>query len=277
MKGGHAPMIRKLLFVSAGLVLVGLFVFGRHAASYVGTGAGWVRDTVKDSVPLDFEIDRARNMVGSLEPEIKKNMHVIAKEEAEVERLQQRIDQAAEKLDKDTFELKVLKNDVASGKESFKYSGRIYTVSQVKTDLANRLERVKTADATIDSLRDILNARQQGLEAGRQKLEAMLNTKQQLLAKIEHLEAQWKQVEVAKAASEFSFDDSKLGIVRQLVDDLQTRIQVAEKLVTVEGSFHGEIQLDSPADEDIVDQVAQYLGESESEIHVAEVSTTTKE
>ncbi len=270
-------MIRKLLFVSAGLVLVGLFVFGRHAASYVGTGAGWVRDTVKDSVPLDFEIDRARNMVGSLEPEIKKNMHVIAKEEAEVERLQQRIDQAAEKLDKDTFELKVLKNDVASGKESFKYSGRIYTVSQVKTDLANRLERVKTADATIDSLRDILNARQQGLEAGRQKLEAMLNAKQQLLAKIEHLEAQWKQVEVAQAASEFSFDDSKLGIVKQLVDDLQTRIQVAEKLVTVEGSFHGEIQLDSPADEDIVDQVAQYLGESDSEIHVAEASTTTKE
>ena len=31
-------MIRKTLFVAAGLVLVGLFLFGRHAASYVGTG-----------------------------------------------------------------------------------------------------------------------------------------------------------------------------------------------------------------------------------------------
>jgi chromosome segregation ATPase len=277
MKGGLAPMIRKLLFVSAGLVLVGLFLFGRHAASYVGTGAGWVRDSVKDSVPLNFEIDRARNMVKNLQPEIQKNMHVIAKEEAEVERLEQQIDQAAEKLEKDTFELKVLKDDVATGKQEFNYSGRIYKVSQVKTDMANRLKRVKTADATVDSLRDILAARKAGLEAGRQKLEAMLAAKQELLAKIENLEARMKMVEVAQASSEFSFDDSKLGTVKDLVNDLQTRIQVAEKLVTVEGSFHGEIQLDSPVDEDIVDQVAEYLGESHSDIKVAEVSTTKAE
>lgn len=270
-------MIRKLLFVSAGLVLVGLFLFGRHAASYVGTGAGWVRDSVKDSVPLNFEIDRARNMVKNLQPEIQKNMHVIAKEEAEVERLQQQVDQGAEKLEKDKTDLMTLSTDVASGKEEFKYSGRIYKVSQVKTDLANRLVRVKTADATINSLRDILAARRQGLEAGRQKLEAMLSAKQDLLAKIENLEARMKMVEVAQASSAFSFDDSKLGTVKELVDDLQTRIQVAEKLVTVEGSFHGEIQLDSPVDEDIVDQVAQYLGQSHSDIKVAEVSTTKAE
>src|SRR5687767_11732554 len=92
------PMIRKTLFVAAGLVLVGLFLFGRHAASYVGTGASWVRDSVKDSVPLNFEIDRARNMVKNLQPEIQKNMHVIAKEEAELERLQQQVEQGAEKL-----------------------------------------------------------------------------------------------------------------------------------------------------------------------------------
>jgi phage shock protein A len=270
-------MIRKLLFVSAGLVLVGLFLFGRHAASYVGTGAGWVRDTVKDSVPLNFEIDRARNMVKNLQPEIQKNMHVIAKEEAEVERLEQQVQQAEDKLEKDKTDLMRLSTDVASGKNEFKYSGRIYKVSQVKADMANRLERVKTADATINSLRDILAARRQGLEAGRQKLEAMLAAKEQLLAKIENLQARMKMVEVAQASSEFSFDDSKLGTVKDLVNDLQTRIQVAEKLVSVEGSFQGEIQLDSPVDEDIVDQVAEYLGQSHSDIKVAEVSTTKAE
>jgi chromosome segregation ATPase len=270
-------MIRKLVFVSAGLVLVGLFVFGRHAASYVGTGAGWVRDTVKESVPLGFEIDRARNMVGSLEPEIKKNMHVIAKEEAEVERLEQQVNRAKEKLAKDNEDLKQLRNDVLTGKTEFNYSGRIYKVSQVKADMANRLARVKTADGTIETLEDILAARRQGLEAGKQKLDAMLDAKQQLLAKIENLEMRMKMVELAEASNAYSFDDSKLGAVKELVNDLQTRIQVAEKLVTVEGSFTGEIQLDSPANEDIVDQVAEYLGQSDSEIHVAEASTTSKE
>jgi chromosome segregation ATPase len=268
-------MIRKLLLVSAGLVLVGLFVFGRHARSYVGTAAGWARDSVKESIPIGFEIDRARDLVKNLHPEIQKNMHVIAKEEAEVERLDQQVEQAETKLEKDKTELMRLKNDVASGKDVFHYAGRTYSVSQVKADLANRFERVKTTDATVDSLRDILAARKQGLEAGRQKLEAMLAAKRQLEAKIENLEARMKMVEVAQASSAYSFDDSQLGQVKELVDDLQTRIQVAEKLVSVEGSFHDQIPLDSPAADDIVDQIASYLGEKT--IKVAEVSTTKAE
>jgi chromosome segregation ATPase len=270
-------MIRKLLFVSAGLVLVGLFLFGRHAASYVGTGAGWVRDTVKDSVPLNFELDRARNMVNNLKPEIQKNMHVIAKEEAEVERLKQQVEQAEEKLAKDKIDLQTLSGHAQTGSKTFHFAGRTYTIAQVKADLANRLSRVKTADSTIDSLRNILTAREQGLEAGRQKLEAMLAAKNELLGKIEMLEARMKMVEVAQASNACSFDDSKLGAVKELVNDLQTRIQVAEKLVTVEGSFHDQIPLDEPATDDIVEQVASYLGQSPSGIKVAEVSTTTTE
>ncbi|HJS09077.1 MAG TPA: hypothetical protein VJ809_15515, partial [Pirellulales bacterium] len=123
-------MIRKLLFVSAGLVLVGLFLFGRHAASYVGTGAGWVRDTVKDSVPLNFEIDRARNMVNNLKPEIQKNMHVIAKEEAEVERLQEQVNQAEAKLAKDRADLEKLSGYAKTGDKNFHFAGRTYTIAQ---------------------------------------------------------------------------------------------------------------------------------------------------
>jgi chromosome segregation ATPase len=252
-------------------------LFGRHAASYVGTAADWARDSVKDGVPIGFEIDRARNMVKSLQPEIQKNMHVIAKEEAEIERLKSQVDSAEAKLEKDKTELMRLSKDVGSGKSVFHYAGRTYNVSQVKADLSNRLERVKTTDATLTSLRDILAAREQGLEAGRQKLEAMLAAKHQLLAKIENLEARLKMVEVAQASNAYSFDDSQLGQVKELVDDLQARIHVAEKLVTVEGSFHDQIPLETPASDDIVEQVAHYLGQPQSDIKVAEASTTTTE
>jgi chromosome segregation ATPase len=216
-------------------------------------------------------------MVKNLQPEIQKNMHVIAKEEAELERLREQVEQAEAKLAKDHDALRTLSQDVKSGKKEFYYGARLYTVAQVKADLTSRLERVKTTDATLDSLRQILAAREQGLEAGRQKLEAMLNARHQLIAKIENLAARKEMVEVAKASSEFSFDDSKLGQVKELIDDLQTRIQVAEKLVTVEGSFHDQIPLDKPATEDVVEQVAQYLDRCESGIKVAEVSTTKAE
>lgn len=265
-------MIKKTLFVVGGLALLGLFCFGRNATSYVGTTAGWVRDSVKDSVPIQFEIDRARNMVRELLPDIRKNMHVIAKEEVEVERLKKQIEGSEQKLDKDRNELMSLKSDAASGKDTFHYAGRTYSKQQVRIDLANRFGRYKTNEATLTSLRDILNAREQGLSAARQKLESMLAAKRQLEVEVENLEARLKMVEVAETSSNYNFDDSQLGRVRELVSDLRTRLQVSEKLAAVEGTLHEQIPVDAPATENIVDEVAEYFGDKS--VKVAEVSNS---
>ena len=79
-------MIKRVIIGMATAAMLAVFFFGRDAASYVGTSAGWVKSSVKDSVPIEFEIDRARRMVKDLVPDIQRNMHVIAKEEVEVER-----------------------------------------------------------------------------------------------------------------------------------------------------------------------------------------------
>ncbi|MDZ4821604.1 MAG: hypothetical protein SGJ20_21800 [Planctomycetota bacterium] len=265
-------MIRKSIFAVGLVTLLGLFLFGRNVKSYVGTATGWARDSVRDSVPVAFEIDRARNMVKDLIPDIRQNMHIIAKEEVEVERLKEQIKQSDQKLNKDRTELKQLKEDVASGKEKYQYGGRTYTVSQVKVDLSNRFERFKTSDATVNSLRDILSAREKSLDAARQKLEGMLAAKRKLEVDVENLEARHKMVEVAQTTSNFTFDDSQLGRVKELVSDLGTRLQVAEKIVNVEGTFNDQIPLDAPVNDNIVDDVAEYLGEK-PDLQLAEVKT----
>jgi hypothetical protein len=48
--------------------------------SYVRTGANTVRATIKQEVPLEFEIQRARELVEQLAPEIRQSLHVIAEE-----------------------------------------------------------------------------------------------------------------------------------------------------------------------------------------------------
>src|SRR5687767_7939143 len=86
-------MFKKTLMAGAGATLLAGMLFGRDAVSYVTTSAGWIQDSIKDSVPLEFEIERARNMVQDLVPEIEKNLTVIAKEEVEIERVQRQIEQ----------------------------------------------------------------------------------------------------------------------------------------------------------------------------------------
>ena len=49
-------MVKKVILLgSAALVLVGL-LFGREGFSHVKTSLGWVRQSVRESVPVEFEI-----------------------------------------------------------------------------------------------------------------------------------------------------------------------------------------------------------------------------
>ncbi|MBI2823056.1 MAG: hypothetical protein HYX69_00030 [Planctomycetia bacterium] len=265
-------MIKKAILASVGICLVGLVFFGRDAFSYFRTTAGRVTDSVRSSVPLDFEIDRARRMVKELVPDIRKNMHVIAKEEVEVEQLKKQINHTEARLEKERTELVRLKNDLGSGDKLFHYAGRDYTQVQVKTDLANRFERYKTTDATLASLKDIHQAREHSLAAAREKLEGMLVAKRKLEVEVENLEARLKMVEAAQTTSDYAFDDSRLSRVKELITDLRTRLDVAERLTSTEGAFHGEIPLSESAGGNIVEEVNEYLHLDDTGNKVAEAA-----
>jgi phage shock protein A len=252
-------MIRKMLIVGGGAALVGLVLVGRDAFSYLRTSAGYVTDAVQESVPIEFQIDRARGMVQDLVPEVRKNMHVIAKEEVEVQRLDEQIAATETRLGKEKEQLLRLKADAVSGQTAFQYAGRSYTVGEVRTDLASRFDRYKTGEATLASLKDICTARQKSLAAARQKLEGMLASKRQLQVEVENLEARLQMIAAAKATSDYQFDDSRLGRVKELVSNLRNRLEVAERLVNAEVYYHDEIPLDKTTPENIVEQVTEHF------------------
>ena len=252
-------MFKKIALVTGGLALFSVFCFGRDAVSYVGTSAGWLKQSVRDCVPVTFEIERARQMIKNLTPDIRNNMHVIAQEEVEVDRLERQIAKTQSQVDKQRGEIVRLKNDLTSSRSTFEYGGRTYSVEQVKADLANRFERFKTQEATLASLNQVQNARRRSLEAARQKLEGMLAAKRNLEVEVENLEARKKMIEVAQTTSDFNFDDSQLGRVRELMADVRTRLNVAEKLVNADTSLRDEIPLSPASSEDIIEQVSRYL------------------
>lgn len=253
-------MIKRTMFVGSAALLAGVLFFGRDVFSYMGTSVGWVKESVKNSVPVEFEIERARKMVKDLVPDIRKNMHLVAKEEVEVERLTKQIAENERRLDTERVELMRLKNDVASGQESIQYAGMKYTAGQVKVELVNRFDRFKLQDATLTSLRDMHQVRQRSLEAAKQKLEGMLVAKRQLGVEVENLEARLKMLEARQTTSNYKFDDSRLSRAKELIGDLRSRLSVEERVADVEGTYRVEIPVaDAVAAEDIVDQVTNYF------------------
>ena len=259
-------MIKKAIIGTAVALVLVMFFFGRDAISYLRTSAGYVKDAVHSSVSPEFQIKRARGMIEGLEPEIKRNMHVIAKEEVELERLAERIEKAEAKLNRDKGDLVRLQTDLSSGQEVFVYAGRNYSETQVKTDLSNRFKRYRTNEATLTSLQASHDAQQRGLDYAREQLEGMLAAKRQLTVEVENLEAQLKMLQAAQTTSDYNFDDSKLARVKELVKDVQTRLDVAARVVDAEDQLHDQIPLEEPVDEDIVEQVAEYFGENERQL-----------
>jgi len=253
-------------------VLLLTLLFGRDAFSYVRTTAGWFHDSVRNSVPVEFEVERARKMIADLVPEIRDNMHLIAKEEIEVERLGQQVDRLDAGLEKDRLGLLRLKTDLEQGKDYVVYTGHRYSAAEVTTDLENRFARYKTKDATLLNLRKVLHARQRSLEAARQKLEGMLVAKRQLEVDVENLEARMKMVEVAQTACDFNFDDSHLARTRELITNIQTRIEVTERLINSETEFRDEIPLDEPVDSNIADEITEYFGRPAGDESLARVA-----
>lgn len=269
-------MIKKAIIAGSAAVLLSAFFFGRDALSYIGTSASWVKSSVRGSVPIDFEIERARKMVKDLVPDIRANMHVIAKEEVEVARLEKQIADSDSKLARDRENLVKLRNDLAGGAQTFQYVGRSYSAQQVKIDLANRFERFKTTEATVASLREMYDARQRSLDAARQKLEGMLAAKRQLEVDVENVEARLKMVEAAQTTCEYNFDDSRLSRAKELIGDLRIRLDVAEKMVNAEGYLDDEIPMTEAQSEDIVAEVTQYLDPAQPQVADASNATAAK-
>jgi len=268
-------MIRKLVIVGLIVVIGGAFVAKSNLSSYITTSYRRVAGSVEESVPMEFQIDRARNMVRDLEPEIRRSMHIIAKEEVEVAALDERLETAGEKAEKDKTEILRLQSDLKSGDSVFHYAGHRYSEGEVKQDLSRRFNRFKTTDATLESMRQMRDARQRNLDAARQKLTAMMSAQRQLQVEVENLEAKLKLVEVAEASSDFQFDDSQLARAKQLISDVRTRLDVAAKLANADENFHDEILLEESNAEDVTEQVAEYFGpEAQSEAKVAAVSFT---
>lgn len=246
------------------LGVVGLASTG--AWSYVKTGYHSAGETVRDSVPIEWEIKRARQMIADLKPEIARNLHVVAREEVGVKNLSEQIVSKEEQLAKSKGEILRLSGDLESGSVRFVYAGRTYTGDQVREDLSNRFKQFKVSEQTTGKLSQVLAAREKNLDAARRKLDEMLSAKRELEVEVENLQARLTMVEVAQTSNPVSIDDSHLSSTRQLLDSIRTRIDVVERLVDSEGVLNGTIQLEETTSPEILSEIADYFGEGRSEI-----------
>lgn len=252
-------MLKKLIFAGGVVALLSTMALGVPLWSWARCGASWVSDSAGDAVPLEWELKRARQMISDLRPEIEGNAERIAREKVEVARLKSRVSESQERLSKTQSDIERLSEDLRSGDDAYTYAGRTYTSQQVKSDLGHRFKRYKTRKQTADKLRQMLDAREASLAAAHERMDAMLSAKRQLEVEVENLQARVSSLRVAQTSSKLNLDDSQLAQTRELLDDIATRIDVAEETMSVDAEYFGQIELDEPREENLLDEISVYF------------------
>lgn len=252
-------MLKKVIVTGGALALLSSVTIGGPLLSYARCGANWISNSAGDSVPLEWELNRARQMITDLKPEIDINAKRIAREKIEVNRLAKQLAESDQRLAKAQSDIQRLTDDLEGESKSYTYGNRTYTATQVKDDLSNRFKRFKTREATAEKLQQMLVARQSSLKAAHERMDAMLSAKRQLEVEVENLQARLGALRVAQTSSQLNLDDSHLSHTRELLDTIATRIDVEEETMSVDTEYFGEIDLDEPSDENLLDEIATYF------------------
>lgn len=262
-------MFKKMAMVGILGALGAATVVGTGAWSYVRTGVHSAQQTMRDSVPIEWEIKRARDMITDLKPEIRRNTEVVYREEVAVKRLAEEIGAKEELLAKSHTEIMRLKSDLENGAQSravrFVYKGKKYSEDQVREELSNRFKQFQVVEQTTDKLKQVLSAREKNLDAARRKLEGMLAAKRELEVEVENVQARLTLVEVAQTNSPVTLDDGQLSNTRQLLDEIATRIDVAERMIASEGALEGAIDLDETTSANLLDEISTYFDKDAAE------------
>jgi chromosome segregation ATPase len=212
--------------------------FGTSAPSYLRTAFHKGRTAVKSSVPVQFEIDRARDEINNLEPAIRDQIETLARASVDVEHLDREIVAIKTNHEAEKKVLTALRESLSTG--DFKLTGNVtYTADEVKAELKNRFDHFKQVRDLLKDKEETLKAKQKSVVAARQQLGQMAATKQALLTKLAGIEARLKMIQTTKETNEFDFDDSALSRAKSTVADLEKRLDVMAKTTEMEGKYAG--------------------------------------
>jgi hypothetical protein len=263
---------------TVGLGLAGGLIFGKDVVSYVRSSAKSVRTVVKDSVPIEFELRRARDLLEEIIPEMHANIRLIAQEEVEVAALRGEIAKGQESLDEERNKVKALRGSLEAHQAYYSFGGRRYSHDDVKADLAARFERLKEGELVMASRQRLLTAREKSLHAAMQLLDKTRTEKRILENKIEALASQYRLVKAASVGSQIQVDNGKLAQTEKLITQIKRRLDVAERVLAHESRFVESIPVDTVLEADLVAQVDEYFQEHEAPLEddVPAVATTAE-
>ena len=263
--------LKVAVLTGVGLVVAGGILFGTELGSYVRSSVNYSRTVVKDNVPVEFELKRARDLLDDIIPEMQANIRQIAQQEVEINHLRGELAAAEKSLGDEQLRVAKLRTALDTHNASYTFSGLKYSREQLKEELARRFDRYKEAEVILAGKRRLLENREKSLTAAVQVLDRTRGQKSLLEDQIESLEAQFRLVQASQVGSKVAIDNSKLAQTEKLISQIKKQLDVAERVLAHEAKFTETIPVDIVNEKELVAAVDEHFAKEKKSVEVSEV------
>jgi chromosome segregation ATPase len=257
------------MFFCKKLVVLGLGAAGALAV----TNAVWsgsvstmwhkARTAVERNISPEFELERIRNQISRLTPDMNRNIETIAEATVEVGSLQRKIELVKGELDKRQTEILALTEKVESG---IKLAS--WTAGNPKEKLARDLKAYKNCERDLANKQKLLEAKRDSLESARRQLTTINESRQELEVLAAQYEAELANLREAQDRSKLVLNDSRLSEIKGSFERLRQRIDAEKIKAELAGQFTSSPAATEPAvvesSQDVVQQVRDYFSKHES-------------
>ena len=248
------------IFGTATAALVGGLVFGSDLGSYIKSSTRCVTSAMKDNVPIEFELRRARDLLGDILPEMQASIRTIAEQEVELASLKAELTDGERALAEQKGKVAKVRECLATPGSSYSIGQVIYSRDELKDDLARRFERTKEAEMVLSGKRRLLANREKALQSSLAMFERTREQRSLLENQIAALENQHKMVQMASVGSGVQIDHSKLAQTEKLIADIKKQLDVAERVLAHKAKFVDSIPVESTVNEkELLTEVDAYL------------------
>lgn len=245
-----------------GLGAAGFFLFGENAFSYVGTMASSVKDSVRGQIPIEFELKRAERLIGDINPQIKECKRDVARQEVRLDNLVEEVELLERQVARAERKLKSGADLLANseGQTTYVFASGEYGRERVQIDLERTFDSYRHNTALLKSKQALIKRQRAAVEAARSKLDAVCAEEARLNDLVGQLKTQKAQIDAMAASSKgFELDDSALGKAKEVLAEVEERLDVAQKMLADELFFENGISGEHRPQRNIVREIREHF------------------
>jgi len=234
-------MCKKAIFTSAAVAL-GLLVLSQTRFGHKVTGLAelaWnkVSNCVSRSVPLDVEINLIENEIGKMDRDVKKNFDSLAQEMVAYEEMKKEVDLVRTNLQKRMQVLERMRRDLKNESAKIVYDNREVSRSQLENKFTQDWNSFKVSQEGLKVKEKLLQQKQDHVEAFKAKIDAIQNEREALKTQVLKMKTELEELRATQAQCKVQVDDSRLGSIKDSLNNVQHRISVLKKKAELEGRF----------------------------------------